>query len=161
MSIWYDFNLLMKSHSLSFKVLITQSCLTLCGLHGLEPARLLCPWDSPGRNTGVGCHSLLQETFPTQGLNSGHPHYRQILFFFFTGRFFTVWATREVLFTGGQINLFSKPSLPYFILHISFSFFFFFLASMLTARASKVSLVSQITSVTGVESGHSSESTKS
>ena len=24
--------------------------------HGLQPARLLCPWDSPGKNTGVGCH---------------------------------------------------------------------------------------------------------
>ena len=35
------------------------------------PTRLLCPWDSPGENTGVGCHSLLQEIFPTQGLN---PH---------------------------------------------------------------------------------------
>ena len=28
--------------------------------HGLQPARLLCPWDSPGKNTGVGCHFLLQ-----------------------------------------------------------------------------------------------------
>ena len=28
--------------------------------HGLQPTRLLCPWDSPGRNTGVGCHVLLQ-----------------------------------------------------------------------------------------------------
>ena len=28
--------------------------------HGLQPARLLCPWDSPGKNTGVGSHSLLQ-----------------------------------------------------------------------------------------------------
>ena len=28
---------------------------------------LLCPWDSPGKNTGVGCHALLQEFFPTQG----------------------------------------------------------------------------------------------
>ena len=27
--------------------------------YGLEPARLLCPWDSPGMNTGVGCHALL------------------------------------------------------------------------------------------------------
>ena len=27
---------------------------------GLQPARLLCPWNSPGKNTGVGCHSLLQ-----------------------------------------------------------------------------------------------------
>ena len=28
--------------------------------HGLQPTRLLCPWDSPGKNTGVGCHFLLQ-----------------------------------------------------------------------------------------------------
>ena len=28
--------------------------------HGLQPAKLLCPWDSPGKNTGVGCHFLLQ-----------------------------------------------------------------------------------------------------
>ena len=33
------------------------------------PARPLCPWDSPGKNTGVGCHFLLQGIFPTQGLN--------------------------------------------------------------------------------------------
>ena len=37
--------------------------------HGLWPTRLLCPWDSPGKNTGVGCHALLQGIFPTQGLN--------------------------------------------------------------------------------------------
>ena len=35
------------------------------------PARLLCPWDSPSRNTGLGSHFLLQGIFPTQGLN---PH---------------------------------------------------------------------------------------
>ena len=29
------------------------------------PARLICPWDSPGKNTGVGCHALLQEIFLT------------------------------------------------------------------------------------------------
>ena len=33
------------------------------------PARLLCPWDSPGKNTGVDCHALLQGIFLTQGLN--------------------------------------------------------------------------------------------
>ena len=33
----------------------------------MEPARLLCPWDSPGKNTGVGCHALLYGIFPTQG----------------------------------------------------------------------------------------------
>ena len=37
--------------------------------HGPWPARLLCPWDSPGKSTGVGCHALLQGIFPTQGLN--------------------------------------------------------------------------------------------
>ena len=39
--------------------------------HGLQPARLLCPWDFPGKNTGVGGHFLLQRIFPTQGSNSG------------------------------------------------------------------------------------------
>ena len=38
--------------------------------HGLWPTRLLCSWDSPDKNTGVGCHALLQGIFPTQGLNS-------------------------------------------------------------------------------------------
>ena len=38
--------------------------------YGLQPMRLLCPWDSPGKNTGAGCHALLQEIFLTQGSNS-------------------------------------------------------------------------------------------
>ena len=38
-----------------------QSCPTLCDpTDGRQPTRLLCPWDSPGKNTGVGCHFLLQ-----------------------------------------------------------------------------------------------------
>ena len=37
--------------------------------HGLQSTRLLCPWDYPGKNTGMGCHFLLQGIFPTQGLN--------------------------------------------------------------------------------------------
>ena len=36
---------------------------------GLVPARLLCPWNFSGKNTGVGCHFLLQGIFPTQGSN--------------------------------------------------------------------------------------------
>ena len=43
--------------------------------HGLYPVRLLCPWNSPGKNTGVGYHTLLQGIFPTQGLNPGLLHY--------------------------------------------------------------------------------------
>ena len=46
--------------------------------HGWQPARLLCPWDSPGKNTGVGCHALIQGIFPAQGSNSGLPRCRQI-----------------------------------------------------------------------------------
>ena len=51
--------------------------------HGLYPTRLLCPWDFPGKNTGVGYHALLQGIFLTQGLNPCllQPlHCRQILY---------------------------------------------------------------------------------
>ena len=46
----------------------------------LQPARLLCPWNSPGQNTVVDSCSLLQGIFPTQGLKPGLPHCRQILY---------------------------------------------------------------------------------
>ena len=48
--------------------------------HELGATRLLRLWDFPGKDTGVGCHFLLQEIFPTQGLNSGLPHCRQMLY---------------------------------------------------------------------------------
>ena len=47
---------------------------------GLQLARLLCPWDSPGKNTGVGCHFLLQGIFLTQESNPGLLHCRWILY---------------------------------------------------------------------------------
>ena len=47
---------------------------------GLQPTRLLCPWNSPGKNTGGCCHSFLQRIFPTQGSNLGLPHCGQILY---------------------------------------------------------------------------------
>ena len=47
---------------------------------GLYPTRLLCSWNSSGKNTGVVCHALLQGIFPTQGLNPGLPHCRQIFY---------------------------------------------------------------------------------
>ena len=43
--------------------------------HGLKPARLLCPWNFLGKNTGVGCHFPLQGIFPTQGLNPSLLHW--------------------------------------------------------------------------------------
>ena len=48
--------------------------------HGLYPTRLLCPWDSPDKNTEVCCHSLLQGIFLTQGSNPGLLHCRWILY---------------------------------------------------------------------------------
>ena len=39
--------------------------------HGLKPTRFLWPWNSPGKNTGMGCRFLLQRNFPTQGSNLG------------------------------------------------------------------------------------------
>ena len=48
--------------------------------YGLQPARLLCPWDSPGKNTGVGCRTLLQGIFPTKGSHWDLLHCRQILY---------------------------------------------------------------------------------
>ena len=47
--------------------------------HGLKHTRLLSPWNSPGKSTGVGCHFLLQGISLTQGSNPGLPHSRQTL----------------------------------------------------------------------------------
>ena len=47
---------------------VALSCLTPW-LHGLQPTRLICPWNVPGKNTIVGCHFLLQGIFQNQGAN--------------------------------------------------------------------------------------------
>ena len=51
--------------------LVTESCPTLC-----DPTSLLCLWDFPGENSGVGCHFLLQEIFPIQGSNLSLLHWQ-------------------------------------------------------------------------------------
>ena len=43
--------------------------------YGLQPTRLLCPWDFPGKNTGVDCHFFLHGIFPTQGSNPCFLHW--------------------------------------------------------------------------------------
>ena len=55
------------------------SCSVTCDSlhpHRLQTTRLLCPWNSPGKNTEMGYHSLAQGIFPTQGFNLGLLHYR-------------------------------------------------------------------------------------
>ena len=47
--------------------------------YGLQPTRLLCPWNSPGRNTEAGSHFFPQGIFSIQGSNSGLLHYKSIL----------------------------------------------------------------------------------
>ena len=60
--------------------LVAQSCLTLCDtMDGSLPGSPVHE-DSPGKNTGVGCHALLQGIFPTQGLKQGLLHCRRILY---------------------------------------------------------------------------------
>ena len=59
--------------------------------HGLQSTRLLCPWDSPGKNNRVGCHFLLQGIFLIQGSN---PHLMSPAL---AGRFFTISTTWEAV----------------------------------------------------------------
>ena len=60
--------------------LVAQLCPTLCNSVDCTPPGPSVHGDSPGKNTGVGCHALLQGIFPTQGLNPSLPHHRQILY---------------------------------------------------------------------------------
>ena len=59
------------------------SCVQLFATLWTVPTRFLCLWDSPGKNTGVSCHALLQGIFPIQGSNTQLLyllHCRQILY---------------------------------------------------------------------------------
>ena len=60
--------------------LITQLCLTLCDPMDCSLPGSSVQGDFPGQNAGVGCHTLLQGIFPTQGQNPGPPHCRRILY---------------------------------------------------------------------------------
>ena len=59
---------------------ITQLCPTLCDYMECSPPGSLVYRDFPGKNTGEGCHALLQGIFPTQGSNPGLRHYRWVLY---------------------------------------------------------------------------------
>ena len=59
---------------------VGQMCPTLCDSMHCSPPGSSVHGDSPGKNTGVGCHALLQGIFPTQGSNSGLPPCKWILY---------------------------------------------------------------------------------
>ena len=69
---------LIKEHAVL--CLVTQLCLTLCDSMDCSPPGSSVHGDSPGNNTEVGCHALLQGIFPIQGLKPGLPHCRRILY---------------------------------------------------------------------------------
>ena len=72
--VWENFSaLLTKERKLLSRV-------RLIVTHGLQAALLLYSWNSPGKNTGVGCRSLLQGIFLTQGWNLGLLYCRQMLY---------------------------------------------------------------------------------
>ena len=62
------------------KVLVAQLYLTLCDPMDYSPSGSSVHGDSPGKHTGLGCHGLLQEIFPTQELNPGLLHFLIKLF---------------------------------------------------------------------------------
>ena len=59
---------------------VAQSCPTLCDPIDCSPPGSSVHGDSPDKNTGVGCHFLLQGIFSTEGSNPGLPHCRQTLY---------------------------------------------------------------------------------
>ena len=85
-----------KRAGLGMQVCVCISCLVMSSFkwpQELQPGRLLCPWDSPGKNTGVGCHYLVQGIFPTQGLNSCLLHCRWTLWrWIMTGWYLKQWG---------------------------------------------------------------------
>ena len=87
-----------KPCSLSWWCLLAQSCLTLCHPEDCSPPGSSVHGDSPGKNTGVGCHFLLQGIFSTQGPNLGLPHCWWIIYH---------WTTRKAL---GSLVLISKQT---------------------------------------------------
>ena len=80
-------SLINHTQSIPVLCLVTQSCLPLCNPMDCNPPGSSIHGDSPGKNTRVDCHALLQGIFPIQGLNPGLLHYRW---------FFTIWAPREI-----------------------------------------------------------------
>ena len=59
---------------------VAQLCPNFCDPMDCSPPGSSVHGDSPGKNTGVGCHVRLQRIFPNQGLNTGTPHCRQTLY---------------------------------------------------------------------------------
>ena len=85
--------------------------------HELQPTRLLCPWDFPGKNSGMDCHFLLQGIFPTQGYNPC------LLWFLNCRQILYHWATSYVII--GKVSLSISLSTKWDHGYLYFSHMFF------------------------------------
>ena len=74
---WQEDSLPLSHHTVLL-CLGAQLCLILC--NPMDYSWLFCPWDSPGKNTGVDCHAFLQGIIPTQGSSPGLLHCRWIFY---------------------------------------------------------------------------------
>ena len=90
-------------------VLVAQSCLTLWP-HGLQPTRLLCPWDFPGKDTGVGLPFPSPGDLPNPGIEPGSPVLQ--------ADSLTDWATREAQ----SANVIQRIQKCYFYVMMSLPF---------------------------------------
>ena len=80
--------------------LVAQLCLTLWDPLDCSPTRLCCPWDFPGKNTGMSYHSLLQGIFPTRDRIWVSCIGRRILYY---------WATREARLNASSADVVLFP----------------------------------------------------
>ena len=117
------------------------SCVQLLWPHGLYIAMLLCPWNLPGKNTGVGCHFLRQGIFMTWRLNLhllhllcwqadslllchlGSPIYKFYIYIFFSIHIIIKY-TRHWYVSGTWILLWLSFSFPLRVWFFSFLVFF-------------------------------------
>ena len=94
----YDITYESESHS------VVSDSLQPCGLYSL--------WNSLSQNTGVGCHTLLQGIFPTQGLNPGLPHCRQILYHLSHKGSREYWSGQPISYPVDLLDPGIKPGSP-------------------------------------------------
>ena len=78
--LWYTDNFAVLKTLCAALCLVVQSCPALCDPMDCSPPGFSVRGDSPGKNTGVGCHAFLQGVFLTQGMNPGLLHCRWIIY---------------------------------------------------------------------------------
>ena len=93
-----DEEMLLTSEALLCLCLLTQSCPTVYHPPDCSPPCSSVHGDSPGKNTGMGCHALLQGIFPAQASNPDFPYYRLILYHLSHQGTYEYWSEQPIPF---------------------------------------------------------------